>query len=271
MPKLLPVLAVIVLLLLVPTSTAQVAATNSAQAVGGTGSGSGSGSGGMVGGIGGFIGSSMVDTRNHPFSADTIDETDQLLADGNHIHHELHGKFFRDSEGRTRTETEFILSGRDPMVHVIIFDPTEKLFISLDPQHKRATVSHFGSIAPSNAGKIIQNQSPKSETAGTNARLQLSFKSQSEDLGTKEIDGFTVTGKRFTRTTPSGADGNDKPLVSTNEIWISSDLKAEIMTRIESPQSGQHVHRLVNIQQGDPDPLLFQVPADYTVKEQSPK
>jgi len=28
------------------------------------------------------------------------------------------------------------------------------------------------------------------------------------------------------------------------------------------------VRKLVNIRNGDPDPLLFQVPLDYTVKEQ---
>jgi hypothetical protein len=35
----------------------------------------------------------------------------------------------------------------------------------------------------------------------------------------------------------------------------------------ENPESGKHVRRLLNIQIGDPDRLLFQVPADFTVNE----
>jgi hypothetical protein len=41
----------------------------------------------------------------------------------------------------------------------------------------------------------------------------------------------------------------------------------DLLNRSESPESGKHVHKIVNIRLGDPDPLLFQVPADYTVKE----
>jgi len=61
--------------------------------------------------------------------------------------------------------------------------------------------------------------------------------------------------------------GNDQPMTTTNERWFSQDLKMDLLTKSESPESGKHVHKLVNIRLGDPDPLLFQVPADYTVKE----
>ncbi len=88
-----------------------------------------------------------------------------------------------------------------------------------------------------------------------------------EELGIMTIEGFTATGVRFHNTTAAGAMGNDKPMTSTNERWYSSDLKMALLTISESPESGKHVHKLVNIQTGDPDPLLFQVPADFTVKE----
>jgi hypothetical protein len=57
-------------------------------------------------------------------------------------------------------------------------------------------------------------------------------------------------------------------MTNTSEHWFSDDLKVELLTKSEGPQSGKHIHKLVNIHIGDPDPLLFQVPADYTVKEQ---
>jgi hypothetical protein len=83
-----------------------------------------------------------------------------------------------------------------------------------------------------------------------------------------EIEGFTVKGTRITTTTPAGAMGNDKPMTSTMERWSSEDLKMDLVIKSNSPESGQHVRRLVNIRSGDPDPLLFQVPVDYTVKDQ---
>jgi hypothetical protein len=74
-------------------------------------------------------------------------------------------------------------------------------------------------------------------------------------------------GTRFTHTIPAGAMGNDQPMTTTNERWFSSDLKMDLLTKFESPESGKRVHKLVNIRTDNPDPLLFQVPADYTVKE----
>ena len=83
-----------------------------------------------------------------------------------------------------------------------------------------------------------------------------------------EIEGFTVKGTRLTTTIGAGAMGNDKPMTTTSERWFSEDLKMDLLTKSSNPESGQHVRKLVNIRSGDPDPLLFQVPVDYTVKEQ---
>ncbi len=65
----------------------------------------------------------------------------------------------------------------------------------------------------------------------------------------------------------AGTIGNDKPITTSSEVWFSSDLKMDLLTSSESPESGKHVHKLLNIHTGDPDPLLFQVPTDFTVKE----
>src|SRR5260370_10019260 len=73
----------------------------------GAGGGAGSGSG-MISGtvttsvIVGPPSSSGI--KGAPFSADVIEESDQALADGNHIRRGMHGRTFRDSEGRTRQE-----------------------------------------------------------------------------------------------------------------------------------------------------------------------
>ena len=65
----------------------------------------------------------------------------------------------------------------------------------------------------------------------------------------------------------AGVIGNDKPIATTTERWFSTDLKMDLVNITESPDSGKHVRKLVNIRSGEPDPLLFQVPPDFTVRE----
>jgi len=88
-----------------------------------------------------------------------------------------------------------------------------------------------------------------------------------EQLGKKEIEGFSASGFRHIRTLDAGAIGNDKPITSTSETWFSEDLKMMILSVNDDPRSGQRTMRLTNIRLGDPDPQLFQIPADYTVKD----
>ena len=258
----------------------------------GAGDGTGGGLGASAGGvIGGFIGPGVRGTPGNSFSADVIEETDRFLADGNHIHRENHGRVFRDSQGRTRNESEIGGFGpaAKPFVHIMIFDPVEGRFILLDPEHKTATVNQFGKRSsaafgmglpaqPANNG--AKSNAPTTSAAEPGSLLQSlstmrasdtqapgKLQSSHEDLGAMEIEGFTVTGTRFTNTIPAGAMGNDQPMTTTNERWFSPDLKMDLLNKTESPESGKQVHKLVNIRLGDPDPLLFQVPADYTVKE----
>lgn len=293
MPKLSGILIVLALFLFAIGAQSQGTVT-SVQAGNGAGSGSGAGQGpsnarpnaGMVGGVvTSFIGSAPGGVKGLPFSADVIEETDQFLADGNHIHRESHGKVFRDSEGRSRTENEIgsAMTGSKPFVHILIVDPVLNTFIMLDPQNKIATVHHSqersGAVpdskpVPSNAppAQARNAADPQSQALLQSLRdkqdQSMARQHSREDLGTMEIEGFTVKGLRLTTTTPAGAMGNDKPMTMTSERWFSEDLKMDLLTKSSSPESGQHVRRLANIRSGDPDPLLFQVPTDYTVKEQ---
>ena len=49
--------------------------------------------------------------KNAPYAADIVTETTQTLPDGNHIRQSTAGKFYRDSEGRTRSEQSVNLNG----------------------------------------------------------------------------------------------------------------------------------------------------------------
>ena len=233
--------------------------------------------GAVVGTFGGVTGSTFTNTGNTglPISADVVEENDKFFADGNHIHYEVHGKFFRDSEGRIRTETEAPVFNPEskPFVHINITDLVDGRIIFLDTEHKIATVTLLGR----SAGQAAL-ASPK-ESADQNTKVQPEPSvavhhsapptpdPAPEDLGRSQIEGFAVQGTRSTHIMDAGVIGNDKPIATTTERWFSTEFKMDLVNISENPEAGKHVRKLVNIRAGEPDPLLFQIPPDFKVRE----
>ena len=88
-----------------------------------------------------------------------------------------------------------------------------------------------------------------------------------EDLGTQVIEGLVATGTRTTTTIAAGAIGNEQPILIVSEQWFSPDLKVLVMTKHADPRTGETTYRLSNIVQTEPARSLFEVPADYTLKD----
>jgi len=88
-----------------------------------------------------------------------------------------------------------------------------------------------------------------------------------ETLPATMLEGVMAEGKRTTVTIPAGAIGNEQPLVTTTEEWTSPELQVLVFTEHKDPRVGSSTYRLMNITRGDPAASLFQVPADYTIRE----
>jgi len=88
-----------------------------------------------------------------------------------------------------------------------------------------------------------------------------------EDLGQQVVEGVLATGTRMTTTLPAGTIGNEQPIVVLSEQWFSEELKVLVMTKHSDPRSGITTYRLTNVVQAGPARSLFEVPADYTLKE----
>ena len=72
----------------------------------------------MVGAVRGMT------VKGAPYSAEEVNETNQVLADGTRIHRENRTTVYRDSEGRTRRETPDNITITDPVANVTYFlDP----------------------------------------------------------------------------------------------------------------------------------------------------
>jgi len=88
-------------------------------------------------------------------------------------------------------------------------------------------------------------------------------------LGTKDFDGVRAEGKSTTWTIPAGRIGNAKPINVVSETWYSPQLQVTVYSRYSDPRAGESIYRLGSIRRGAPPADLFQVPADYKVRDRS--
>jgi hypothetical protein len=219
--------------------------------------------------------------KNAPFSAQVVTEYDHVLANGTHIHRETHGRIFRDSQGRVRTETQVAaLGGVDSLEHIAIQDPILHEIIHLDPRTKTASVHHLGeppaAVAeaphggiPTKSGRALLSTPETSTGSATFAspRQGVTIPAASEALGTRMIEGLPAIGTRTTRTI---GNGEGDPIVAVSEVWYSPDLQMVILSISDDGQSGHSVMRVTNIVRGAANEKLFQVPSDYTVRDGNP-
>ena len=88
-----------------------------------------------------------------------------------------------------------------------------------------------------------------------------------ETLAAQSIHGLMASGTRVTRTVPAGTIGNSQAFETVRETWMADDLKVPLKTKMTDPRMGTMTMELTNINRSEPDASLFQVPADYTVKQ----
>lgn len=88
-----------------------------------------------------------------------------------------------------------------------------------------------------------------------------------ETLGKQSIEGVEAEGTRTTLTIPAGAIGNERPISIVSERWYSPELQLVLMSKHSDPRFGETIYRLTNINRSEPSRTLFEVPADYTLKE----
>ncbi|MDQ3649441.1 MAG: hypothetical protein M3458_04015 [Acidobacteriota bacterium] len=266
--------------------------------------------------------------KGTPYSAESVTETVQALADGNRIVRRNTAAVYRDSEGRTRRDQTlgavgpFAAAG-DPPQTFFINDPVAGVNYILDPRSRtarkimlpkwhleerkdgtiRATVTTDPSkktdpkirveeyvVNPDNPGTVGAVRVPRrhpgagefemaplpapphGEGFGVTEfyRNPSSSDLKKESLGKQTIEGVEAEGTRSTTTIPAGAIGNQQPIQIISERWYSPELQTVVMTRHSDPRSGETTFKLTNINRSEPARSLFEVPADYTVKEAGP-
>lgn len=200
-----------------------------------------------------------------PYSAQAVTQFTQTLANGDHIQRSTTASVARDSQGRTRMDrsvaTVGALSARggEQARAVVIHDPVAGMSYALDPASKTAR-----SMAIPAARAHASSETPQPRSARFRAA------EKTEDLGTQVIQGLSAQGTRVTRVIPAGKEGNEKEIDIVTETWYSPDLQVLVMSKTSDPRFGESVYQLSSVSRTEPDPALFAVPSDYTIREGRP-
>lgn len=188
----------------------------------------------------------------------------------------------RDSQGRVRTEWSAgkykVQNGPDAGAeieqhHITICDPVKGESISLDTLNKTATIQkvNFASV-PSTA---LPAAMPPPSFCSRQFRIPPNIPTpELTDLGHRTIEGMDAQGVQQRRTIQlQGARSGDataatREVINVTETWCSEELGAVILRVIGTEKSGNtQTIAMVNIQRGEPDETLFQIPPDYRIAE----
>jgi hypothetical protein len=223
--------------------------------------------------------------KGAPYSADMETESVQTLGDGNRIVYRSTGRVYRDAEGRVRREEK---NGSNETI--TITDPVANKSFTLEPATRTASQTlSFGlfsfyldglHMSPGRfeygyrpaPGVVISRGAQNDYTIalGRGARAGRTRDGRDEyveeQLPNRTIEGVVASGIRKTTTIPQGAIGNEQPIKTVSEEWTSVDLQVLVLTDVNDPRTGRTTYRLTNINRGDPDPALFKVPSDYTIR-----
>jgi TonB family protein len=178
--------------------------------------------------------------KGHPLSAEGQVQMSTTLPNGSKsVSTPVSWKFYRDSEGRMRTER--IMAPQSPYFGTAIVeidDPVAKVKDILDPTKKIArTFAWTPFVLPSSQD---------------NHRL----------IGPKIIEGFRCEGTR--KSASLGSVGN-----MVSEIWKSEELQLILLMTDTSP-IGDGNQRLFNIVPAEQSADLFTVPAGYLIQPGAP-
>lgn len=229
--------------------------------------------------------------KGAPYSATAVTETTQTLGDGNQIIQKTEVVTYRDSEGRTRHEQTLRSVGRwisdgEPLRIVFINDPGARISYTLDPRTQTASRRNYFQ------GKSLVKNGPPTSADSSEVRKKIEALGKRttegpikdgppvaawssdggktvEELGKRMIEGVETEGTRITTITPAGVIGNRLPIKVTEERWYSPELQTPVLREYRNPRSGDSVYRLLNIKRSEPDRSLFEVPADYRLRDET--
>lgn len=214
------------------------------------------------------------------FSADSVTEHVQTLADGNRMRRKFVAHIYRDGAGRTRRDHELqrgnVLApdGQPPRL-IFINDPVGRVNYTVDTQlgiaqkRRLPPANVIGAMERSMGGNapfsVLMPTSTAHRRMAEGDAAQPLPKPVTEKLLQQTIEGVMAEGTRVTMTLPAGEFDNEQPMIITHEEWYAPELHMIVLMKHNDPRFGETTFRLTNIVRGEPSPELFQSPTNYKI------
>jgi hypothetical protein len=205
----------------------------------------------------------------NPFQAETL-TTMTFGPEGSASALQKRGTVSRDSQGRIRIErvtgTYKMANGAEAgkaveLKVITICDPVTRTLTQLDPLGKTAKV--WLPSASDKEGTFNTSQNYCELLSGFKDAHAESF----VDLGHRTIAGFATEGiRQILEPRRIDASGNEIA-EKMDEQWCAPDLQAVVLRVFRS--DFVEVVELKNIERGEPDSALFEIPRDYTIVEKT--
>lgn len=196
---------------------------------------------------------------NAPFRAWIHVERAVVMLDGSVVREKTMRLIGRDGLGRIHNETRSLVPQASvvtpPVLGVLIYDPQSRLSTMLDAR------SHTYRSFP--VERPPATVPPALLASPSGSGLPANPFTREQDLGIATVSGVSAHGVRETQTIPADQSGTGKDVVVTDEYWYSEDLRINVRMRHDDPRTGTVTLTVTNIDQNDPDPTLFQIPAGY--------
>lgn len=182
-------------------------------------------------------------------SAEQVEERTHTTSDGESVSERVVSNIYRDSAGRMRVEWRVENGGKSARLASLL-DPVSGSAYMILIEAKRAL--RLGGPDPGSfnfgfpaIGRVLPGHK---------------WRTKNEPLGDRVIEGIKVAGSRTTRTSE-----DEPPLTALHEEWLSVSLHLTVLVEASGP-GWKHTAKLQNIDQHEPDPALFVIPADYAIQ-----
>ena len=207
--------------------------------------------------IGGVLGQTVpvVSISGQPFSADMVVVREPSPNMRNVLPTQT-TRVYRDSTGRTRVD---VWAPTSPVYtsYVTIYDPATGVRYSLDTNKKIARRFADPGFKPGLASL------PSSTLIQPVSKFSSRLTTTSESLGNEFINDLPSEGRRVTSVYRTSAS-SDEESRSVAESWYSQELKLTLLLKVSNSAGKETIH-IENMSRAEPDPLLFEVPSDYTI------
>lgn len=172
----------------------------------------------------------------------------------------------RDGHGRIYEERWLLVprdSGVQSRMNVIqIADPNQHTLYNCWVFERRCSLLKFAEPAVTTYKPPVVPSGPLQDNKGFTTHL---------DLGIRTIAGIDTNGTRDTATLLPGALGNDRSFVTVREFWNAPQIAVNLLSIVESPQTGKQTFTLSDVSLTEPEPQLFELPEGYEVTDRRRK